>query len=97
MSRFSTTVSTIAALGTIAATSITAYKVFDSQQTNSQKQQIIIEDLKQQLEKKKPQVAPVIVQPITPQVQVVQQPATPPAPAVPPLPTPPPPVLPEKP
>jgi len=53
MSRFSTTVSTIAALGTIAATSITAYKVFDNQQTNSQKQQLIIEDLKQQLEAKK--------------------------------------------
>jgi len=89
MSRFSTTVSTIAALATIAVTSVTAYKVFDNQQTNSQKQQIIIEDLKQQLEAKKPQ-------PITPQVQVVQQPITP-APQVvqPPL-TPPPPVLPER-
>jgi len=76
MSRFSTTVSTIAALGTIAATSITAYKVFDSQQTNSQKQQLIIEDLKQQLEAKK-------AQPITPPVQVVQQPITPPPPVLP--------------
>ena len=76
MSRFSTTVSTIAALGTIAATSITAYKVFDNQQTNSQKQQLIIEDLKQQLEAKK-------VQPITPPVQVVQQPITPPPPVLP--------------
>jgi len=76
MSRFSTTVSTIAALGTIAATSITAYKVFDNQQTNSQKQQIIIEDLKQQLEAKKPQ-------PITPPVQVVQPPLTPPPPVLP--------------
>ena len=79
MSRFSTTVSTIAALGTIAATSITAYKVFDNQQTNSQKQQVIIEDLKQQLEAKK-------VEPITPPVQVVQQPVTPPPPVVPPAP-----------
>ena len=87
MSRFSTTVSTIAALGTIAATSITAYKVFENQQQNSMKQQIIIEDLKQQLEAKK-------AQPITPQVQQVQQPITPPAPVVQPLPTPPPPVLP---
>jgi uncharacterized membrane protein YebE (DUF533 family) len=80
MSKFSTTVSTIAALGTIAATSITAYKVFDNQQTNSQKQQVIIEDLKQQLEAKKPE-------PITPPVQVVQQPVTPPPPVLPPTPS----------
>ena len=90
MSKFSTTVSTIAALGTIAATSITAYKVFDNQQTNSQKQQVIIEDLKQQLEAKKPQpITPpvqVVKQPITPPVQVVQQPVTPPPPVVPPAP-----------
>ena len=89
MSRFSTTVSTIAALGTIAATSITAYKVFDNQQTNSQKQQLIIEDLKQQLEAKKPQ-------PITPPAPVLSQPMTPPVQVVQPLPTPPPPVLPER-
>jgi len=76
MSRFSTTVSTIAALGTIAATSITAYKVFDNQQTNSQKQQLIIEDLKQQLEAKKSQ-------PITPPVPVVSQPITPAPPVLP--------------
>ena len=76
MSRFSTTVSTIAALGTIAATSITAYKVFDNQQTNSQKQQLIIEDLKQQLEAKK-------AQPITSPVPVVSQPITPPPPVLP--------------
>jgi predicted negative regulator of RcsB-dependent stress response len=87
MSKFSTTVSTIAALGTIAATSITAYKVFDNQQTNSQKQQVIIEDLKQQLEAKKPE-------PITPQVQVVKQPTTPPVQVVQPPITPPPPVVP---
>ena len=82
MSRFSTTVSTIAALSTIAVTSVTAYKVFGNQQENSQKQQIIIEDLKQQLEAKKPEVAPMIQQPITPPVQVVQQPITPPPPVV---------------
>ena len=80
MSRFSTTVSTIAALGTIAATSITAYKVFDNQQTNSQKQQ---------LEAKK-------AQPITPPVTVVSQPMTPPVQVVQPPLTPPPPVLPER-
>ena len=79
MSRFSTTVSTIAALSTIAVTSVTAYKVFGNQQENSQKQQIIIQDLKQQLEAKKPE-------PITPPVQVVQQPVTPPPPVVPPAP-----------
>ena len=78
MSRFSTTVSTIAALSTIAVTSVTAYKVFDNQQENTQKQQVIIEDLKQQLEAKKPEVS----QPITPPVQVVQQPVTPPPPVV---------------
>ena len=75
MSRFSTTVSTIAALSTIAVTSVTAYKVFDNQQENTQKQQVIIEDLKKQLEAKKPQ-------PITPPIQVVQQPVTPPPPVV---------------
>ena len=80
MSKFSTTVSTIAALGTIAATSITAYKVFDNQQENSQKQQMIIEDLKQQLEAKKPEL-------ITPPVQVVQQAVTPPPPVLPASPT----------
>ena len=77
MSKFSTTVSTIAALGTIAVTSVTAYKVFDNQQENTQKQQVIIEDLKQQLEAKKPQ-------PITPPVYVVSQPLTPPPPVLPP-------------
>ena len=87
MSRFSTTVSTIAALSTIAVTSVTAYKVFDNQQENTQKQQVIIQDLKQQLEAKK-------VQLITPPIQVVQQPITPPVQVVQPLPTPPHPVVP---
>jgi hypothetical protein len=90
MSRFSTVVSTIAALSTIAVTSVTAYKVFDNQQENTQKQQVIIEDLKQQLEAKKPQpITPpvqVVQQPITPPVQVVQPPLTPPPPVVPPAP-----------
>ena len=90
MSRFSTTVSTIAALSTIAVTSVTAYIVFGNQQENSQKQQIIIQDLKQQLEAKKPQpITPqvqVVKQPVTPPVYVVQQPVTPPPPVVPPAP-----------
>ena len=91
MSRFSTIVSTIAALSTIAVTSVTAYKVFDNQQENTQKQQVIIEDLKQQLEAKKPQpITPqvqVVQKPITPPVQVVQQPVTPPPPVLPPTPS----------
>jgi hypothetical protein len=82
MSRFSTTVSTIAALSTIAVTSVTAYKVFDNQQENTQKQQMIIQDLKQQLEAKKPEAS----QPITPPTPVVFQPVTPPPPVVPPAP-----------
>jgi hypothetical protein len=90
MSRFSTIVSTIAALSTIAVTSVTAYKVFDNQQENTQKQQVIIEDLKQQLEAKQPEPItpppPVVFQPITPPVQVVQPPLTPPPPVVPPAP-----------
>ena len=77
MSRFSTVVSTIAALSTIAVTSVTAYKVFDNQQENTQRQQVIIEDLKQQLEAKKPQL-------ITPPAPVVFQPVTPPPPVLPP-------------
>jgi len=87
MSRFSTTVSTIAALSTIAVTSVTAYKVFDNQQENTQKQQLIIEDLKQQLDAKKAQPitppAPVVSQPMTPAPQVVQPPLTPPPPVLP--------------
>ena len=79
MSRFSTIVSTIAALGTIAVTSVTAYKVFDNQQENSQKQQLIIEDLKQQLKAREPQ-------PTTLPVYVVPQPVTPPPPVPPDLP-----------
>lgn len=81
MSRFQATVSTFAALSTIAVTAVTAYKVFSNQQQNSLKQQLIIEDLKHQLEQKK-------TQPITPPVQVVSQPITPPvyAPPAPPLP-----------
>jgi hypothetical protein len=82
MSRFSTTVSTIAALSTIAVTSVTAYKVFGNQQENTQKQQVIIQDLKQQLEAKQPEVA----QPITPPPVVLPQPVTPPPPVVPPAP-----------
>jgi hypothetical protein len=57
---------------------VTAYKVFDNQQENTQKQQVIIQDLKQQLEERKVQ------QPITPPVYVVQQPVTPPPPVLPP-------------
>jgi hypothetical protein len=59
---------------------VTAYKVFDNQQENTQRQQVIIEDLKQQLEAKKEQ-------PITPPVQVVPQPVTPPPPVLPASPT----------
>lgn len=53
MSKFQSIISTIAALGTIAVTSVTAYKVFESQQVNSLRQQSIIEDLKRQLLEKK--------------------------------------------
>lgn len=83
MSRFQSTVSTVAALSTIAVTAVTAYKVFDNQQQNSLKQQVIIEDLKQQLADNKSQ-------PITPISQVQTQPMSPPAPMVLPAPTPPP-------
>jgi hypothetical protein len=47
--KFQSIISTIAALGTIAVTSVTAYKVYEDQQQNSSKQQTIIEDLKRQL------------------------------------------------
>ena len=50
MSRFQATISTAAALATIAIASITAYKFFEGQQLNNLKQQTIIEDLKRQLE-----------------------------------------------
>lgn len=55
MSRFQSTVSTIAALSTITVTGITAYKVYESMQQNNVKQQLIIEDLKKQLEQKQTQ------------------------------------------
>lgn len=66
MSKFQSIISTFAALATIAVTSVTAYKVFESQQLNSSKQQTIIEDLKRQLLEKKTeakQPAPVIAPP----------------------------------
>jgi hypothetical protein len=53
VSKFQSIISTVAALGTIAVTSVTAYKVFESQQVNSTKQQTIIDDLKRQLLEKK--------------------------------------------
>lgn len=70
MSSFQTTVSTIAALSTITVTGITAYKVYDAMQQNNVKQQLIIQDLKQQLVQKQ-------TQPIAPPVQVQTQPVTP--------------------
>ena len=73
MSRFQATVSTFAALSTIAVTAVTAYKVFDNQQQNSLKQQVIIDDLKKQLAEKNQQ-------PITPVSQVQTQPVSPPLP-----------------
>ena len=75
MSRFQSTVSTFAALSTIAVTAVTAYKVFDNQQQNSLKQQVIIDDLKKQLAEKNQQ-------PITSPLQVPTQPITPPPPVV---------------
>ena len=85
MSRFQSTVSTFAALSTIAVTAVTAYKVFDNQQENSLKQQIIIQDLKNQLEAKKQSATPplqVVSQPTTPLPPVV---STPPPPELPPI------------
>jgi hypothetical protein len=78
MSKFQSVVSTIAALSTIAVTSVTAYKVFENQQLNNQNKQIVIEDLKQQLKAKNQQL-------ITPTDPVLPLPATPPAPVLPPV------------
>jgi hypothetical protein len=72
VSKFQSIISTIAALGTIAVTSVTAYKVFESQQVNSMKQQTIIDDLKRQLLEKKAETE----QP-TPAVAVPAQPTAP--------------------
>lgn len=60
MSKFQSTISTIAALGTIAVTATTAYKFLEGQKQNNVKQQIIIEDLKRQLENKKEQAQPAL-------------------------------------
>lgn len=81
MSRFQSTVSTFAALGTIAVTSVTAYKVFEQHQQNSLKQQIVIEDLKRQIAEKQAQIQTANAQ------SQIQQPG-PSVPPVPPLPTP---------
>jgi hypothetical protein len=58
VSKFQSIISTFAALGTIAVTSVTAYKVFESQQVNNSKQQTIIEDLKRQLLEKQAETKP---------------------------------------
>ena len=88
MSRFQATVSTIAALSTIAVTAVTAYKVFSNQQQNSLKQQLVIEDLKHQLANKQLQTQTTTT---TPQVQtqptqVYNPPVVNNVPAPPPLP-----------
>jgi len=46
MSRFSTTISTVAALATISVTVLTAYKAFDNQYERNAEQQEQIEELK---------------------------------------------------
>ena len=61
MSRFSTTISTVAALATISVTVLTAYKAFDNQSERNAEQQEQIQQLEAMV--KKQQVVTELTQP----------------------------------
>jgi hypothetical protein len=58
MSKFQSTISTIAALGTIAVTAVTAYKTFENHKVYSAEQEAKIEQLQSQLKQLPPLTQP---------------------------------------
>ena len=58
MSKFQSTISTCAALGTIAVTAVTAYKTFENHQAYSNQQDAKINQLQSQLKQKQTVVMP---------------------------------------
>jgi hypothetical protein len=58
MSKFQSTISTFAALGTIAVTAVTAYKTFENHKVYSAEQDAKIEELKTQLKQQQAVVMP---------------------------------------
>jgi hypothetical protein len=79
MNQFQTTISTCAALGTIAVTSITAYKTIENNKVYNAEQRNKIEQLQTQL---KQQVVAPLTQPLPPVLPPVATPATTPDPTV---------------
>jgi len=58
MSRFQSTISTVAALGTIAVTAVTAYKAIENNKTYNAEQEAKIEQLQTQLKQLPPLTQP---------------------------------------
>ena len=58
MSRFQSTISTVAALGTIAVTAVTAYKAIENNKTYNAEQEAKIEELQTQLKQLPPLTQP---------------------------------------
>jgi hypothetical protein len=67
MSKFQSTISTVAALGTIAVTAVTAYKFSENSKTYNAEQEAKIEQLQTQLKQLPPpmQPPPVVLPPAT--------------------------------
>jgi hypothetical protein len=66
MSKFQSTISTVAALGTIAVTAVTAYKTIENNKTYNAEQEAKIKELQTQLKQLPPltQPPPVVLPPV---------------------------------
>ena len=83
MSKFQSTISTVAALGTIAVTAVTAYRTFENHKTYNAQQEAKIKELQTQLKQLAPatQPAPVELPPVPTQIiHVIPPPEPPPLP-----------------
>jgi beta-lactamase regulating signal transducer with metallopeptidase domain len=67
MSKFQSTVSTLAAFASIAVTTVGVYKAVENNKQHAANQQKQIEQLKTQLKQKSPQVQPQVEQPLAEQ------------------------------
>jgi hypothetical protein len=77
MSKFQSTISTCAALGTIAVTAVTAYKAIENNKTYNAEQEAKIQELQTQL---KQQVVAPLTQPLPPVLPSAAAPVTTPDP-----------------
>ena len=75
MSKFQSTISTVAALGTIAVTAVTAYKAIENNKTYNAEQEAKIEELQTQLKQLPPLTQPPPVE-LPPAVVTTPDPTT---------------------